>query len=396
MAGGSLRINKTNAYDMLIKMMLLILVILVFAFNDHKEIMYPYKIFYIFVTGLLMVFRRKNVKWYMIWTILFLIWCLASILWAENPDNVIYQFQWVFQAFLIFAFTVPLIDSKDKLDFLLKCFIVGAIFLSVRLILFTPAELWGLNRIGSAIGYNPNVIGVQMVVAILSCIYFFSESKYKAIIVIMMISFGSIILFSGSRKSFLALIIGIITYLIFNNKKRGKIIFVIPILLGLVYGSVYLVHNVELFYNVIGYRLDTLFNLFLGEGDNVRLHMISQGMELFRNKPILGYGIGSYSTISGFETYSHNNYVEMLVNLGLIGFSIYYSMYVFIIYKLLRLRKYALPATSLYLSFMISIAFLEVGVVSYRDLHILLVIAACYVYTMIYNNYSQKVVKEDG
>ena len=54
----------------------------------------------------------------------------------------------------------------------------------------------------------------------------------------------------------------------------------------------------------------------------------------FWQKPILGHGIDSFRTLygmlGGMETYSHNNFIEMLVSGGVVGFIIYYSIYVYI------------------------------------------------------------------
>ncbi|MBO7232994.1 MAG: O-antigen ligase family protein, partial [Bacteroidales bacterium] len=48
----------------------------------------------------------------------------------------------------------------------------------------------------------------------------------------------------------------------------------------------------------------------------------------FLHKPFFGYGANNYSEeiepIIGVAVYSHNNFIEMLVNVGFVGFCIFY------------------------------------------------------------------------
>ena len=95
-------------------------------------------------------------------------------------------------------------------------------------------------------------------------------------------------------------------------------------------------------FSTINERLELLFEGFGGGGssyqtDQTRKMMISQGMEAFYQKPILGHGTGYSYTL--FGTYSHNNFVELLMNYGMVGFILYYAVYLFIIVKLWRQVK---------------------------------------------------------
>src|SRR5690606_34205038 len=67
------------------------------------------------------------------------------------------------------------------------------------------------------------------------------------------------------------------------------------------------------------------------------------------------------------ETYSHNNFIELLVGVGLIGFLIYYSIYFYIFYHLFKLtlykKIYALVLFILFLTWFIA----EFGAVNYTN-----------------------------
>jgi O-antigen ligase len=52
-----------------------------------------------------------------------------------------------------------------------------------------------------------------------------------------------------------------------------------------------------------------------------RSELISRGLELFNASPLWGVGFGHYSYNGIFDTYPHNTIVELLAEIGIIGFS---------------------------------------------------------------------------
>ena len=81
-----------------------------------------------------------------------------------------------------------------------------------------------------------------------------------------------------------------------------------------------------------------------GEEDTSRVTLFQYGMNWFLDNPILGVGINNFRVLStktsefaGMSFYAHNNYVELLVDIGIVGIVIYYSAYY---YLYLNLRKY--------------------------------------------------------
>ena len=79
-------------------------------------------------------------------------------------------------------------------------------------------------------------------------------------------------------------------------------------------------------------RFEESINALLGQagGDSStlsRMSFIETGWRLFMDKMFVGYGVNNFAYVSGFGMYSHNNFIEILVGLGLVGFVLYYSMY---------------------------------------------------------------------
>ena len=96
----------------------------------------------------------------------------------------------------------------------------------------------------------------------------------------------------------------------------------------------YVIMGNEFLYNVIGYRFEIIKGMFEGTGTIgrstwERAYMISLGLEKFVDRPIFGYGLGNYQELlvrAGFgkATYSHNNVIELLTGVGLIGTILFY------------------------------------------------------------------------
>ncbi len=77
----------------------------------------------------------------------------------------------------------------------------------------------------------------------------------------------------------------------------------------------------------------------------IRNEYIKDGFSLFMQSPIIGHGLGGFENAIqsvqryGYETkYAHNHFMQMLVDTGIIGFSIYAALLIVSIYALIKLR----------------------------------------------------------
>jgi len=105
-----------------------------------------------------------------------------------------------------------------------------------------------------------------------------------------------------------------------------------------------------------------------------RAQLISWGMKWFRERPWLGQGIDNYRVILvknyplwSIEYYAHNNYVELLVDTGIIGVALYYWNYAVILINSWKNRKAITNKELLVLGMFIAIMVSEIAVVSYFD-----------------------------
>ena len=105
-------------------------------------------------------------------------------------------------------------------------------------------------------------------------------------------------------------------------------------------------------------------------------------------------GIGNNRFENIIQVYAHSNPIEILANLGIIGFSIYYSLYVIILVKLHAIKKKVSEARLLEIIF-ICLILMEFVCVIYETESNQIVIATIWLgATILYRDNSRYVVND--
>lgn len=182
----------------------------------------------------------------------------------------------------------------------------------------------GLERV-TGLSSNENdqarLLFFGVVVAILVILYLqsrFFKLIYGTSIVIFILG----ILKTGSRECFIALGCLFLTFLFLNVKKKKYGYLTLAILLLMIFynlGYQYILNN-----TVLGRRMEIAVNQ--GE-ENIRFTLIKEGWNFFLTHPFFGIGLGSFTTLSSTNQYSHNDYIEILASMGIPAFLIYINIY---------------------------------------------------------------------
>lgn len=372
-----------------------ILIVVDYALNDQKNVLYAIKLMFIIYMAIRLFLTNQKLSRYTLWAAVFLTISSASILWAASQQIATFNFVWLAQALIIVALMETFIQDKKDIEFLMKSFVYGGILLSLRLVIETPIEYWGYARLGSVIDYNENDLALKLVFSTIMTLYFISINKKKRFHQILLIGFIVIVLFTGSKKAFLGIILGLIFSKVLKLKKNPLFyIYAFIILILVPYGLYYISMNVEPIYNVLGYRVEDMIRTLRGDetasySTYLRINMIMTGIEMFTHKPLLGYGIGNYSVLSGFNAYAHNNYIEVLFNQGLVGFLSYYSIYIYILISSMRMM---LKNNRDYFPLMIItlIIIFEFAMVSYRLMYLHIIMMMCYKWSVLFKKNSKR------
>ena len=70
-----------------------------------------------------------------------------------------------------------------------------------------------------------------------------------------------------------------------------------------------------------------------------RTDMIHQGIGLWLQAPLFGNGLDSFRGLSGQGTYAHNNYVELLCGIGLVGMLLFYAIHAQVLFHAARTHR---------------------------------------------------------
>ena len=313
----------------------------------------------------------------------YLILIILGISFINAPDinRFINGILVITKIFIMCFFIVNYINNDiDNIRKMIKYIAISGLILSLYFFILSYKEILttdfsqGHTRFGREIG-NENVIGLLCSISISIYIYSFMRSK-KIINLIPIISMLSMILLTGSRKNILLLIISATILLYLENKKSLKGLLKIGIFSAiLIIIVLYLIFNVEVFYNVIGVRIEQfievlLFGGELSKSDELRSYMMKFGID--------GYAVLLNNDI-GIKLYSHNNFVELLVTGGIIGFIVYYGVYLKLLASLLKNKlNYSKPLFSILFGIFI-ISYTQV-ILKIKIFYILLSIASVLIY----------------
>lgn len=330
------------------------------------------------------------------WGCLFWGYYFLSILWCHNVNDVLRYGSAVVYIIGIFCFLPKIVKNKEELKMVIKLMFYSIVFTAILIILITPLSEYGTTRMGSAIGLNENIFGMRMAIGAMLALYIFKDKKYRVnniVLIVFLVIFSLLTLLSGSKKGLIILVLGILSVVFIYSSGIKRIRKIIAALIAIT-GILFLIFNNTILYSTIGYRIEkTLLTITGNSSQNVQLDVINgtktsidgslverdfykkQSIELFKKYPIFGYGGNNFKTRMreiGYShvAYSHNNFFELLSTLGLGGFLIYYSYWILVVVRLIKIRKNTADRemrrmSELFLSIVLILLLLDYGNVSY-------------------------------
>jgi len=170
---------------------------------------------------------------------------------------------------------------------------------------------------------------------------------------------------TGSRKAVLValffLVLVVIQVIGLAAGKRRRLVLAwaigVPCLLGLFLSPILYQHGRDIL--VVQRTLE-----YDDSSYRTRAEMIEQGIQLWRQAPLFGNGTDAFRGLSGKGTYSHNNYVELLCDLGIVGVALFYALHAQVVAHAWRVHG----TLKLYCcTFIAMMVLADVGYVSYNN-----------------------------
>ncbi len=382
-----MQLAKTKSlFDWFCDIVMLIFLSVVMAYGpDIHRVFIPAEILFVATFGTRFLIKRSKItNAFVGWSLAFIVLSVISVLYANNSAIAFNRLKSVIQVLVFGNLVLPYIkETKDSFSRFLEIFLFSALIVVVRLAINTPFHVFFITRLGETINVNPNTVGYLFSIAIIISLFLgITKRRWQFSIPIPLLLY--LALFTGSRKVFILLFIGLfLLVLLFQKDMKSTVIASILTLIALVFGVIAL-FSIESLRNVFGQRLLNMISELLGSGadesTSIRMGMLKSGLSMFTQKPIFGWGLGAFTDLGGFDNYAHNNYVELLVAVGLIGTLVYYSLCFSIVIQGLK-RFFRFEKKGSYVlstAIMTAMLFDQVARVTYTEEFSNILIAMCY------------------
>lgn len=347
---------QINVSNILERIIWVLTVVLLFSFTAFETSQYISLILLgiticIFILDFLFNDMKSIIKFslFHFWVISFAIFCFLSSLWAIDSDFAIIKGFTIIQILICMSVLYNHFSRNFDAKFLLSCIEYAGYALAIYAIcIYSTGVIKQVLASGARLSTdfaNINSIGMACANAILIGVYYVINENHKILFKLpfMLISL-IIVAASGSRKALMILILGITCLYLYKYAGRNilKTILKFTLVLCILGGVFSIILSLQIF-DTINDRMVGLVALITGEGavdesTYLRQQFIKIGLDQFLETPVVGIGIDNARLLLlqhvGYTTYLHNNYVELLASGGIVGTTLFYSIYLYILRKL--------------------------------------------------------------
>lgn len=292
---------------------------------------------------------RLRISEYEIWMLIFWVYVSLSAFWsldAGKTYNVLFNMAKV----MLVCFLVSLhIDTQKKTTHVMQLLLAALVYMMILLVIRTPFSMWGTERIGEVIGQHSNEVGRLVCLGSLIAFHFFiTQKKHRIVLAIFMVIFSACAFLTGSKNALLILVFqfGLYYFLISGNINRILAVAVATVVAMMMYR---LIMSNAMLYGLVGIRVERMLAALGwisssegGDGSTYeRLYFMRTAWKLFKEHPGFGVGLNNFSAYLrkiGYENavYSHCGFLEILSTLGIVGFIMYYWIYIKTLGNLVR------------------------------------------------------------
>ncbi len=224
---------------------------------------------------------------------------------------------------------------------------------------------------------NVNLIGMLAAVGVVVQVDEMLREKTFKLAAIFCVPAVLLLAITQSRKALLLLVLGVIMVVLMHSKGGNRLHSLLKFLGAVIVILIALkvLSSLEIFGGILERFNDMVAGVLGfdegGASTSLRLQMIDVGWQQFFRTPLFGVGIGNAHHIAarelGFDVYLHNNFIELLVGGGLVGFVIYYAMYASLLISFFKYRKCQNSLYIVCLTLTLLMLMMDYGRVTYYD-----------------------------
>ncbi|WP_251304566.1 O-antigen ligase family protein [Georgenia satyanarayanai] len=295
-------------------------------------------------------------------------------------------------AILVFALVI-ILDTPRLLELAVASLVAAGIAMVFYLVAsagFAPiiAGLTTASRLGYEIS-QPNTVGHYAAVGAVAALHFAAQGGRLRSTVsgLSFTTLALVVVASQSRRALLVLVLGGAIILGYRATREGRL------LRWLTVGSAAMIGLWGLGLRAIedgaGTRLESLLSFVpggeraLSSSDLVRGELIARGWDLFFDRPLMGHGTGEFRFLTGIsgrdEIASHNNFVELATNNGVLGLLAFYLPVLWLLIGLWRQVRWqhGRLALTLFALLFTNVVVTGMSAVTYTDRLSMVIYAVC-------------------
>lgn len=317
------------------------------AFNpDLKHLNYIwFPVVFLLVGSILLNKNQTRATAYLKWRFLYLMLLWISLIWSIS---LISAFSITISLLLISISLMMIYINISNEDDIFKIINIMILALLVDGV-YVVNEVGLMNYIGvpNLVYWAANSTSLRYALGLILILVVYNKhySRWgKIFLFVSAVVFLYVLIFSGSRGALLLLAVSFVSGIFIKKDRIAKKLFLFISILIVFSIFIYLIMNNEMLYQAIGRRFTKFFEAFekggLENAEGNRIFYIRLGIEKFLEKPFWGYGSNSFILLNPQGVYSHNDYIDLLVEFGALGVFIYYGAYVYLIKNLTTISEH--------------------------------------------------------
>jgi O-antigen ligase len=322
--------------------------------------------------------KRFFLSYWMLFAVMLIVWnALGILLWSINPHVagravLTHLSNFIFFA-LVFQYFVHRGDFERIITLYLFAFLAMVLYILVR---SEPSSLLS-ERFGWQIYINANKVGIITTFALAFALYKVINRRFWALLPLLVAVAVELLALSFTALAGAAVVV-LLTVLIAWPKYW-------PLkLLGIfIMAAVALTLLVQLWplakwkYDITMAALKTPPQMF-GSSIVHRRWLIQFGLDHFSQRPVTGYGSNCFYLLEGQArgnagTYAHNNFIELLVDGGIVQFVLYYAVTIVALARAFRYKEKGLTMKKMLGVVYVAMLVMEMGMVTCFDRNYLVI-----------------------
>jgi len=296
------------------------------------------------------------------------IWSLGGALNAIDRTLYMEEFRGIFHVAVLILIVAGITARYQTMSLTMSAIFVSGVIL-IGQMLYT-GELqrssdYGAHYGAAGITGNANEFAYVNLFVMFAIVYLWKikpSLRWRVVLLIVSIMSFICIIYSGSRKGFLGLLAFIFLWWVFCQGKRlAKHPIKAYIVLLILLGGIYYFADYVISSTYLGNRLEQIEDT----GNQKRVQMYKEGFNIIKNNPIFGIGLDNYRVLSSFDTYSHSDYIEVAASTGIVGFLLYFSIYIILWRRLNRIKAITKDPHLLYIIGLLKAAIITILLVAF-------------------------------